>query len=75
MLVLYSSEDLVKWDVAKVLYDYRHVDHMKMGMQYVDFSFEGDDIIYQIRTAMNEPRDFHDANYSIFDRVKNFRSL
>jgi len=75
MLVLYSSEDLVKWNIVKVLYDYRHVDHMKMGMQYVDFSFEGDDIICQIRTAMNEPRDFHDANYSIFDRVKNFREL
>ena len=75
MLVLYSSEDLVKWDIAKVLYDYRHVDHMKMGMQYVDFSFEGEDIIFQIRTAMNEPRDFHDANYSIFDRLENFRTL
>ncbi|MBE6762720.1 MAG: exo-alpha-sialidase, partial [Ruminococcaceae bacterium] len=47
----------------------------KIGFQYVDFEIEGDDIIYLCRTAMNNAHNYHDANYSTFHRIKNFRDL
>ena len=37
--------------------------------------FEGDDIIYVCRTAINNAHNFHDANYSTFHRIKDFRKL
>ena len=34
------------------------------------FFFEGDEILYLCRTAMNQAHNFHDANYSTFGRIK-----
>ena len=34
------------------------------------FEMESDDLIYLCRTAINNANNFHDANYSIFDRIK-----
>lgn len=73
LLSLMVSPDLKNWEVACDLLDYRHSDPDNTGFQYVDFEFDGDDIIYLCRTAINEPRNFHDANYSTFHRIKNFR--
>ena len=72
---LVSSPDLENWSLVKVLYDFSNDDIKKIGLQYVDFSIEGDDIIYLSRTAMNNARNMHDANYSTFHRIKNFREL
>lgn len=74
-LVLMSSPDLESWKIEKELFDYRHMDPEKVGLQYVDFSFDGDDIIYLCRTAINNAATFHDSNYSTFHRIKNFRKL
>ena len=41
----------------------------------IHFEFEGDDIIYLCRTAMNGAHSFHDSNYSTFHRVEDFRKL
>jgi hypothetical protein len=71
--VLLTSSDLHHWENTLVLYDLRHEDHNQVGMQYVDFSFEGDDLIYMSRTAMNDAHNFHDSNYMTFHRIKNFR--
>ena len=73
--VLVSSPDMENWTLVKTLYDFSNDDISKIGLQYVDFSIEGDDIIYLSRTAMNNARNFHDANYSTFHRIKNFREL
>ena len=51
------------------------MDPQEAGFQYVDYEFEGDDIIFLCRTALNKPHGFHDSNYQTFDRVKNFRKL
>ena len=51
------------WTLTKILYDFSDEDVNKVGLQYVDFSIEGDDIIYLCRTAMNNARNFHGANY------------
>lgn len=75
LLSLMSSPDLKTWDVVCDLMDYRHCDPEKTGFQYVDFEFEGDDIIYLCRTALNNPHNFHDSNYSTFHKIKNFRNI
>lgn len=75
LLSLMSSDNLKNWSVVCDLFDYRHIDPNKVGFQYVDFEFEGDDIIYLCRTALNNANNFHDSNYSTFHRIKNFRTL
>lgn len=69
LLSLMSSADLVHWDVVKDVIDMRHEDRSKFGFQYVDFFFEGDEILYLSRTAMNGAHNFHDSNYSTFGRI------
>lgn len=75
LLSLMRSKDLVTWEVACDLYDFRDRDQKFVGLQYVDFQFDGDDIIYLCRTALNGADSFHNANYSTFHRIKNFRNI
>jgi hypothetical protein len=75
LLSLMVSDDLEHWEIALDLYDFRDRDHKKVGLQYVDFFFEGEDILWLCRTAINGANNFHDANYSTFHRIKDFRSL
>jgi hypothetical protein len=76
-LVLKSSSDLRNWSVNVVLLN--HPDVKKHGFQYVDWQFDGRDIIYLSRTAYDDEaggaNNFHDANYLTFHRIKNFRKL
>ena len=74
-LALLVSRDLEHWDTVCSLFDYRGIDQKHIGFQYVDFEFDGDDIIYLCRTAINGAHNFHDSNYSTFHRIKNFRNL
>ena len=75
LLSLVSSANLSDWELVCDLSDRRHDDPKMVGFQYVDFEIEGDDIIYLCRTAMNNAKNYHDANYSTFHRIENFRSL
>ncbi len=76
-LVLKSSRDLKSWSVHKILL--QHPDVEKHGFQYIDWQFDGKDIIYVSRTAYDDEwggaHNFHDANYLTFHRIKNFRKL
>jgi hypothetical protein len=49
------------------------------GFQYLDWLFEGDDIIAASRTACGQGDDAaprqHDANYLTFHRLRDFRLL
>lgn len=76
-LVLKSSPDLINWTVHKVLL--YHPDHEKHGFQYIDWQFDGRNIIFVSRTAYDDEFDgahnYHDANYMTFHRIKNFRKL
>ncbi len=75
-LILKSSSDLVTWKTHKVLL--YHPDQKKHGFQYVDWQFEGKDIIFVSRTAFDDEyggaNNYHDANYMTFHRIKNFRN-
>ena len=75
LLSLVASSDSLHWDVICDLIDCRYDDPKMVGFQYIDFEIEGDDIIYLSRTAMNCEKNYHDANYSTFHRIENFRSL
>ena len=61
--------------MALDIFDYRDCSPWKVGFQYVDFEFDGDDIIFLCRTAINNANSYHDSNYSTFHRIKNFRNL
>ena len=73
LLSLMRSKDADNWELVTDVIDYRHCDSKMVGFQYVDFEIEGDDIIFLCRTSINGARNFHDANYSTFHRIKNFR--
>ena len=73
-LSLCSSEDLLSWKVERTIID--HPDVMYHGVQYVDWLFEGNDIVAVIRTAWEDEEgqahNQHDSNYILFRRVENF---
>ena len=75
LLSLVRSKELDEFELVCDLYDLRdRAEWNEEGMQYVDFFFEGDDILFLSRTSMNGGNNFHDANYSTFHRIKNFRT-
>ncbi len=73
-LALIKSENLDDWKIIYDIYDYRKEDARKIGFQYCDFDFHGDDIIFVCRTAMNGADSFHNSNYQTFDVIKDFRN-
>lgn len=75
LLSLMKSKDLYKWELVTDVIDRSECDPAKEGYQYVDFEIEGDDILYLCRTSINQAHNFHDSNYSVFARIKDFRSL
>ena len=76
-VVLKSSSDLRTWTVHKILL--HHPDVLKHGFQYVDWQFDGKDLIFLCRTAWDDQfggaDNFHNANFLTFHRIKNFRKL
>jgi hypothetical protein len=75
-LALMSSKDLHHWKIERIILS--HPDPKMYAFQYVDWQFDGQDIIVASRTAFDDstggPHRFHDANYLTFHRVKDFRS-
>ena len=67
------SDDLFNWRTACPLLDYSFFNPEKVGFQYASFIIDGDDLLYLSRTSFNNAKDFHDANYSTFHRIENFR--
>lgn len=76
-LALAASPDLVSWTVRSIVLT--HPDVKKHGFQYVDWQFDGDDLIAVSRTAFDDglggANSYHNANYLTFHRIKNFRAL
>ncbi|HEY9248653.1 MAG TPA: sialidase family protein [Rariglobus sp.] len=74
-LALLRSADLRDWELRSVvLY---HPDPSRHGFQYVDWLFDGADIVAVSRTAHDDARGgarkAHDANYLTFHRLVDFR--
>ncbi len=76
-LALMSSADLLNWQTHKIIL--QHPDVLKHGFQYVDWLFEGKDMIVASRTAYydgtSDAHNNHDANFLTFHRIKNFRKF
>jgi len=73
VLALVSSSDLKRWKVHTIVL--QHPDRRHHAWQYVDWRFEGDDIVAVSRTAWGDSHNFHDANYLTFHRINDFRRL
>jgi hypothetical protein len=78
ILSLTSSEDLLNWRIERDVLNYAengwYEDVGKVGFQYADWQFDGEDIIFLSRTAINGAYSFHNANYLTFHRIKGYRS-
>jgi hypothetical protein len=76
-LALTYSKDLRNWEIRCLLL--RHPDVVKHGFQYVDWQFDGKDLIAACRTAWDDveggAHNNHDANFLTFHRWQNFRNL
>lgn len=77
MLVLKSSANLHDWVIHKVLLKSDNV--KQHGFQYVDWQFDGSDIIFLSRTAYDDDaggaQNYHDSNFLTFHRIKNYPLL
>lgn len=73
VLALVSSSDLKRWKVHTIVL--QHPDRRHHAWQYVDWRFDGDDIVAVSRTAWGDSHNFHDANYLTFHRINDFRRL
>jgi len=77
VLVLLHSKDLRNWEIKRVLLRWNEGAHLRtwdtFGFQYVDWQFDGNDIVWVSRTSWYGLR-YHDANMITFDRISNFRS-
>lgn len=76
-LALLYSGDLRKWETRCILL--YHPDVVRHGFQYVDWQFDGEDLIAVCRTAWEDREggalNNHDANFLTFHRWSGFRSL
>ena len=76
LLSLMRSRDCERWELVTDLLDWRdRATPDEVGFQYPDFFIEGDDILLLCRTAIGGANNFHDANYSTFHRIRDFRLL
>lgn len=77
VLVLMQSSDLVNWEIKQKVLRWNEGAPLKtwdtFGFQYMDWQFDGDDIVFVSRTSWYGHR-FHDANMITFHRIENFRS-
>ncbi len=73
-LALMSSPDLTHWTPLEIVL-HNPESHFH-GFQYVDWQFDGSDIIVASRTAFDDDQGmadtFHDANYMTFHRIQGF---
>ena len=80
ILSLSISEDLINWRIVRRLMADRSgltpEDSARLtGFQYVDWQFDGDDIMYLVRTAYRGAIRYHDSNRIIFRKLRDFRAL
>ncbi|WP_409345940.1 OmpL47-type beta-barrel domain-containing protein [Paenibacillus sp. MBLB4367] len=80
VLSLIYSTDLVHWTRGKLLIQEDENlswanSTAKDGFQYVDWQFEGNDLIYVSRTSYNGANSKHNSNRMTFHRLADFRNV
>ncbi|RKN78997.1 sialidase family protein [Paenibacillus ginsengarvi] len=79
-LSLYTSPDLLHWSFAKLLIrddSQLSVPYSiaKVGFQYADWHWDGDDIIFAARTSYDGADTYHNANRITFHRLEKARDV
>ena len=79
VLSLIVSDDLRIWRIAlRLLRDDTGLESdasiQLTGFQYVDWQFDGEDIIYLVRTAYRGAHNYHDSNRITFHRLRGYSS-
>lgn len=74
------SDDLVVWTQVDTLLVERDMINTecscwKTAFQYVDWDFDGEDLVLAVRETVGYSNTFHDGKYFTFYRVSNYRSL
>ena len=80
VLSLAANEDMIQSRVIKTLMTDEsgllHEDSLRLtGFQYVDWQFDGDDMLYLVRTAYRGARNYHDSNRIIYRTLPNYAAL
>lgn len=79
VLSLHSSEDLRRWRHERTVLDNAGLPdpepERQVGFQYVDWHFDGEDLIAAVRTAYRGAHNYHDSNYIVFQCVRRFREV
>ncbi|MFN2203866.1 MAG: sialidase family protein [Caldilineaceae bacterium] len=80
VLSLHKSADLRAWVHVKTLLqddaDLTVEESIRtVGFQYVDWQFDGDNLLYLVRTAYGGAHNYHDSNRITFHTLGNFRKL
>ena len=73
IITLIWSMNRRDWFISKTLIELPG-DDTQVAAQYLDWQFDGDDIIAVSRTAWDGAHNYHDANYMTFHRFKDFRN-
>ncbi len=73
VISLAVSTDLREWKVVRRLYDYSSTDPSRVGLQYPDWVFDGDDILMLLRIGYNQSDTHHNSNCIAFSRIRDFR--
>lgn len=78
-LVFAASDDLYHWRVCSTLLrddtGFDAVDSARFtGFHYVGWEFDGEDIIYVVRTGYRGANSYHNANRMTFKRILNYSS-
>jgi signal peptidase I len=76
-LYLLSSDDMIHWKKKCIILQGDNV--AKHGFQYVDWQFDGKDIVFVSRTAYEDglggADNQHNANFLTFHRIKKYKSI
>ena len=73
VISLAVSDDLHDWKVTTRLFDYSDMDPARVGLQYPDWVFDGDDILLLLRVGYNQADTHHNSNCITFSRIGDFR--
>jgi len=78
VLRLTTSTDLRTWEERTTVLRWREGERIsgkaKVGFQYVDWQFDGEDLVAVCRTAWNADN-YHNSNFITFHRIRDFRRL
>jgi hypothetical protein len=77
VLAMYASPDLRTWGHCTTLLEDDSQPTVeaaaeRVGFQYIDWQFDGEDILYLVRTAYGGAHNYHDANRITFHRLRGY---